>query len=71
MSIKSREQVKLLLAENNVTMKELAKNLSAKIEKDYTLANFSSRLKRGTLNYDEMLVIADLLGYEIKFVRKS
>lgn len=68
MSIKVREQIKSLLASKNVTMKELCKLLSDKLGKEYSLPNFSGKLKRGTISYNEVLLIAEILGYEIKFV---
>ncbi len=71
MGIKVREQVKSLLAEKNITMKELVQMLSARMGRDYSLANFSAKLVRGSLSYNEVLIIAEILGYEIKFIDKN
>lgn len=68
MSIKVREQIKSLLAEKDVTMKELAVLLSKKLGKEYSLPNLSAKLSRGTLSYNEVLLIAEILNYEIKFI---
>ena len=68
MSMKVREQVKSLLASKNVSMKELCKLLSEKYGKEYSLPNFSGKLKRGTVTYNEVLIIAEILGYKINFV---
>lgn len=62
-----REQVKALLAQENVKMKELAFKMQEKIAKNYSLQNLSHRLKRGTVTYNEILEIAEILGYEIDF----
>ena len=68
MSMKVREQVKSLLASKNVSMKELCKLLSEKYGKEYSLPNFSGKLKRGTVTYNEVLIIAEILGYKINFI---
>lgn len=70
MSIKVREQIKSLLGAKGITMKEIAEMLSNKIGKKYSLPNLSSKLIRGTLTYNEVLLIVDYLGYEIEFKEK-
>lgn len=70
MSIKVREQIKSLLAEKGIKMKDMLKMLSVQTGKPYSQANFSSKLKRGTLTYNEVLLICDILGYEIEFKNK-
>lgn len=65
-----REQIKALLAQENVMMKDLAGKMQEKTGKSYSLQNLSHRLKRGTVTYNEVLIIADLLGYSIKFEKK-
>ncbi len=45
--------------------------LSARMGRDYSLANFSAKLVRGSLSYNEVLIIAEILGYEIKFIDKN
>lgn len=49
-------------------MKELCQLLSQKLNKNYSATNLSNKLKRGTISYNEVLMIAEILGYEIKFV---
>lgn len=71
MVLRVREQIKTLLVEKNVTMKELARQLSEKTGKDCSLANLSAKLVRGTMDYNEVLLIAEILGYEIKFINKD
>ena len=71
MSMKVREQVKSLLVAKDISMKELCEKLSEKLGKEYSLANFSSKLKRGTIMYNEVVLIAEILKYDIKFVDKE
>ena len=62
-----REQVKTLLAQEGIKMKNLAIKMEEISGRTYSLQNLSHRLRRGTLTYNEMLLIADILGYEISF----
>lgn len=71
MKLKSKELIKVLLSEQGVKQKELAKLMTEKGEKDYTPDGLSHKIGRGTISYDEVLLIAELLGYEINVTRKS
>ncbi len=62
-----REQVKSLLAQENIKMKELAAQMQEKLGKNYSLENLSHKLARGTVSYNEVLLICEILGYKIKF----
>ena len=44
--------------------------LSEKAGKSYTPSGLSHKIGRGTISYDEVLLIADILGYEISVNRK-
>lgn len=68
MSMRAREQIKSLLVAKNITMTELCKMLSDKLGKSYSLTNLSNKLVRGTITYNEVLIIAEILGYKINFV---
>lgn len=62
-----KEQVKALLAQEGMKMKDLVVELENITGRTYSLQAFSQRLSRGTLSYNEVLQIAEILGYEIKF----
>ncbi len=68
MKLQVKEQVKTLLAQKGIKHKQLAQILSEKTGRKYTPSNLSHRLTSGTVTYNEMLVIAEILKYEIKFV---
>ncbi len=70
MELLAREQVKVLLAQEVITMKDLASVLSKELGKKYTPDNLSQKLRKGTIPYNEMLVIAKILGYKIKFEKE-
>lgn len=67
MNMLVREQIKALLAQENMKMKELALKMQEITGKNYSLQNLSHRLKRGTVSYNEVLQISEILGYSIKF----
>lgn len=53
------------LAEKGFNIKKLAEILGT------SSANISQRIKRGSFNCIELYNIADVLGYEIKWVEKN
>jgi len=70
MNLLVREKIKSLLAENGMTLTQMAKLLTEKTGKKCTLANLSSKLVRGTLTYNDVVILADALNYNIEFTRK-
>lgn len=70
MNLKAREQIKSLLAQEDLMMKELAVKLEEKLNKHYTLDNLSKKLRNGTIPYNQVALIADILGYKINFEKE-
>ena len=64
-----RTDIKMLLAENDVSITKLAEMLTKKTGKYYSQSNISQKLLRNTLKYEEANLIGELLGYELKFNR--
>ena len=62
----AREVVKLLLMKNNMSITKLAQLMSDNDKKVYQ-QSLSAKLINGTLKYNEMVKICDILGYEIEF----
>ena len=71
MDSRLKKQLKHLLLEEDMKIMELVPLLSKKRGKSYAYDGFIHRLGRATITYEEMLDIADILGYEIKFVKKG
>lgn len=69
--MKAKELIKVLLSEQKVQQKELAQLMTEQSNKEYTPSGLSHKIGRGTISYDEVLLIADILGYEINITRKS
>ena len=70
MKLIAREIIKIFLSRTGVKQKDLAVMLSECIGKKYTPGSLSQKINRGTITYNEVIEIADLLGYEIKFEQK-
>ncbi len=66
-----REDIKSLLAKENITLTELAKEISIKTNKKVTVYSISQKLLRDSMKYSEVKNIVDCLGYEIDFKRKK
>ena len=62
----AREVVNILLMKNKVSLSKLARMLSTEDKKVYQ-QSLSAKLINGTLKYNEMVQICELLGYEIEF----
>ena len=45
--------------------------LSEQTHKKYTPNGLSHKLSRGSILYNEMFIIADILGYDINFVKRQ
>lgn len=60
------KEIKKLAVENGLTLTYLAKCIAENKGKNYTIQNFSTKLKKGTINYNELVIILKELGYEIE-----
>ena len=64
-------ELKKVLLDVNVNLTELANALSKRLGKPYSMQNLSNKLRNETITHREMLVIADILCYDIKFIRRN
>ncbi|MFA7659296.1 MAG: hypothetical protein WCY19_07665 [Candidatus Gastranaerophilaceae bacterium] len=64
-------RVKKILLDVNITLTELAGAMGKRLNKKYTLANLSNKLRNETITFKEMELIADILGYDLDFTRKN
>lgn len=66
-----RREIKSYIVREGLSMLELLERLVIIHKWSGSLSNFSGKLKRGTLRYSEAEDIADVLGYEISWIRKK
>lgn len=59
--------IKIFAAEENISVAELIRRFSKYAGKEYSTQSFSNRLRNGTVHYNEVEKIAEMLGYKIKF----
>ena len=64
-------ELKKILLDVNVSLSELAQSLGKHLNKPYSMQNLSNKLRNETITHREMLIIADIFGYDLKFVRKE
>ena len=69
MRLQVKEQIKTLLAQEDLKLKDLAEMISQKTGKNCSPDSLSHKLRRGSLTYNEVLVIAEILGYKIEFIK--
>lgn len=62
-------ELRKLTLNSCVTLTTLAEYISEKKGKPYSVQNLSSKLKKGTLNANEISIILEKLGYEINFIK--
>ncbi|MBQ9688026.1 hypothetical protein IJV79_00155 [bacterium] len=66
-----KEQLKILLLQENMLQKELAELITEKSGKLCKPDYIKQRMYRKSFKYDEMVDILDYLGYKIKVVKKK
>ena len=64
-------ELKKILLDVNVNLTELAQALGKRLSKPYSMQNLSNKLRKETITQREMLIIADILGYDLKFIRRE
>ena len=71
MKLQVKEQIKTLLAQEDLKLKELAEMIANRTGQKCSPDSLSHKLRRGTLSYNETLLIAEILGYRIDFVKED
>ncbi|MBQ8460474.1 LLM class flavin-dependent oxidoreductase [bacterium] len=67
----SNEDLRILLVKEKMTITELAQLATEKSGKNYTVYGISQKLVRGSMKYDELKFLAEVLGYKINFEKIS
>ncbi len=66
-----RNEIKAFIYESEYTMSQVMEMLSEKYGWSKSVPNFSTKLKRGSLRYTEAEQLADVLGYDIVWVKRE
>ncbi|MBR1424326.1 LLM class flavin-dependent oxidoreductase [bacterium] len=59
-------ELKEILYTKGLTLKFVAQELGKKLDKSYTLANLSNKLRNETITYREMKLIAEIIGCSLE-----
>ena len=59
-------ELKELLYAKGLTLKFVAQELEKRLNKPYTLANLSNKLRNETITYREMKLIAEIIGSNLE-----
>lgn len=65
------EALKSTLAYEATTMTKVAKLLKENKNRNLSMNNLSRKLRTKTIKYEEVRDILDVLGYDIKFVKRN
>lgn len=60
--------IKKLLINKDMTLTQLAKIISERKGKNFSIQNLSQKLKKDTLNLKELEIIMETLGYKICYL---
>lgn len=62
----AKEFIKILIAKEAITLKELAKLASENSGKKFTLDGICHKMRLGTLRFEEVELFTRILGYKIE-----
>jgi hypothetical protein len=65
-----KNDIKSIIVQSGWTMSAIIDALNEKFGRTDTVQNLSNKLTRGTLRYSEAQEIAEVIGYEIKWVKR-
>jgi transcriptional regulator with XRE-family HTH domain len=60
-------EIKNLAYDRDMTLTQLAQIIGKRLGKKYSLASLSQKLRNGTISYQEIRLIAEILNYKIIF----
>ena len=63
-----KEDIKSYIVKKGWTVTKIVEELNRRHEKQQTVQNLSKKINNETLRYDEVLEIAEIIGYEIKWI---
>ena len=66
-----RNEIKAQIIRAGMTMQEVVDQLAEEYGWSDSVANLSAKLQRESIRYEEILELADVLGYEIIWQKKK
>ena len=65
-----KNEIKSIIVLSGMTMQQVVELLSEEYGWSDSISNFSNKLTRGSLRYQEAIQLADVMGYEIVWQKK-
>lgn len=66
-----RNEIKAYIVREGKTMNEVVEDLSYEYNWSSSVPNLSGKLRRGSLRYQEARELADVLGYDLVWVKRK
>jgi peroxiredoxin family protein len=66
-----RNEIKAIIVSSGWSITDIVKATKEKYNIDTTTQNLSNKLSRGTIKYSECKMIADIIGYDIKWIKNE
>ena len=66
-----KDEIKGYIVSNGFTITDVAAELNKRTGTEFTMQNLSNKIRRESLKYSEVLEIADILGYDIKWEKRK
>lgn len=66
-----RNELKSYIVKEGLTMRELVDMLADEYGWSDSVPNFSGKLRRGSLRYTEAVEMADVMGYDIVWMKRK
>ncbi|MBD5401800.1 hypothetical protein HDR58_03220 [bacterium] len=69
--METKNYIKSILKLNGITIKKLAELLTETTGKKYTQGSLTAKINRDGISFKEASVIAEILGYNLEFIKKN
>ena len=66
-----KEEIKAYIVSSGWSITNLNEELNRLNGTESTVQNLSNKIRKGSLKYSEVLQIAEIIGYEIKWIKKD
>ena len=66
-----KEEIKSYIVSSGWSITQLAEELNKRNGSDYTMQNLSNKIRKESLKYSEVLQIAEIIGYNVRWIKKD
>ena len=66
-----KEEIKSYIVSSGWSITKIAEELNKRNGNEYTMQNLSNKIRKESLKYSEVLQIAEIIGYDIRWIKKD